>query len=355
MGKRILAVARDENPKRGFEALAAVSGGSLQLMVGKSFTEEAIKAAVEEADVVLVGMSSSKTLSEIELFAANAAIALQKPLCCYGDIAGAFNREWFAQVAPYAAVYFGASPNDASNAKKVFSNATCYGFGNPLDETMTFSRFTREEIRKRFLVASNEIMVLAPGTKTIVENCFMWANLIDILERLHVRGFAMKLILAPHPKDRSVTAKDGEGKELTIYEEFVTRSPFPVSILGSEAGFSSSDVLPGADLVVAFGGSIGRETGFKRIPVLSIGTEIAFRRMKQESGDRIPEAVSLGLARLISDENSIRAAQIVGELLDKDGSVAGRQMKRKQEEFCVPPPYRGYAIEQMWQVLTDLL
>jgi hypothetical protein len=356
MRPRVLAVAQDANPSRGFEALASVSGETMRLMVGngKSFphNEKTVSEMVVQSDVVLIGMSSSEVLAFPELVAAKAAIALRKPLACYGDIAGCFNRKWFADIAPHVAVYFGSSLNDATAAQSVFQNAVCYGFGNPLDDAMTFSRFTREEVRRRLLVGKDEVMVLAPGTKSITENCTIWGLLIDSLQQLSLKGKTIKLFLAAHPGDRSTTAVDVKGNALSLYEEFVTRSPFSVSLLDKEI-FSSSDALAGVDLVVAFGGSIGREAGFKRIPVMSIGTEVAYQRMFQETDDRIPEAVKLGLAKLVSSESSL-IAEVVDRLLNQS-SVERKLMLQQQLVHCVPPPHHGYAAEQMWRTLSALL
>ena len=359
--KKILAIAQDANPSQGFTALSDFiqtkwSSQTMQLMLGKGkefpCTNKQIQEAISDNDILLLGMSSSSRLSAPELFAGHEAVRLRKPVALFGDCDGCFNREWFLPLAHSVSLYFGVSPKDAERAKKVFPNATCYGYGNPNDEQMVFSRYSREKIREKLGVSSSESLVLASGSKTVSENCLMWAVLIDTLSVLAKQGKKVKLFLAIHPGDRSFGASDRTKEAgLLLYEELVDRAPFPVVILTKDI-CSSSDAVVGADLVVSFGGSIARESAFKQIPVVGFGFETAYQRMLKETGNRIPEMITFGIAKLVTGSRAKRAG-LINQLLTSDNPLRV-QLLKNQKRICVPPPHQGYAVEMIYEALTGL-
>lgn len=361
MNKRVILVARDAAPSGCFKRLEPILkewGLNVSLIVGngKPLTTSAdeITHAASHGNVVVLGMSSSLELAQPEIAAGEAALNAGVPYGFYGDIRRCWGRArngaWFERLAPNAAFYFGVTQYDSDSAREVFPNAKLFGTGNPLREEMAFPRFTREAVRAKLNIAPEEKLVLAPGGKFAAGNMASWVITMEALSLLATKDQHFQLALATHPGDRTPCAVDATTQtEMKLYEELVSFSPIPVQVVSKNI-LTTSDMVPGADIIVEFGSSIGIEGAYQGIPVVTLGFEILFRRTEQTNGTRTLEMVGDGLSELVVADAS-KLAGTIRRLLTPDGFA---QMRARQLELCPKPTKRGAALRRMAQVITNL-
>lgn len=351
MNKKAVLVGRDAAPSSCFKRLEPIlkeRGFDVNLIIGEgkpiAKTAEEIALAASRASVVILGMSSSFELAQPEIVAGNAARNAGVPYGFYGDVLRCWARArkgaWLEELASGATFYFGVTQADADAARGVFPKAQLIGTGNPLREEMAFPRFTREEIRTKLNVTLEEKLVLAPGGKFAAGNMASWVVVMDALSLLARDGKVFQLVLATHPGDRTPHAIDAATqKEMKLYEELVSFSPVPARIVGKDV-LTTSDMVPGADIIVEFGSSIGIEGAYQNIPVVSLGFDILFCRLEQMSGTRTLEVVGDGLSELVMADAS-KLAETIQNLLRPEGFA---RMRARQQELCPKPTERGAAL-----------
>ena len=352
----------DVAPSAAFKRLEPVlveRGFDVDLIIGEgkplAKTAEEIIFASSHASIVLLGMSSSDELARFEIMAGEAAKIATVPYGFYGDCPRCWARAragaWFEHLASGAACYLGVTREDADAAREVFQNAKCVGVGNPLHEEMAFPRFTREEVRSKLGIASEEKFVLSPGGKFAGVNMAQWAIVMEALSFLAKNGGRFQLILATHPGDRTPYAIDvATRKELKLYEELISFSPVPARIVSKDV-LATSDMVSGADIIVEFGTSIGIAGAYQNIPVVSLGLEVLFRWLEQVSGGRVLEVVEDCLSELVVADASNRADKMKN-LLTPAGFA---RMRARQQELCPRPTERGAALRKIADAIEQII
>lgn len=350
----IVMVARDAAPSGCFRRLVPVlvdRGFDTCLMIGDGRplgqSNEEIVSAVFDASLVLLGMSSSAELAEPEIIAGTAAASNKVPFGFYGDVPRCWARArpgvWFGSLAAKASFYFGVNDSDAKASGAVFPEAMCIGTGNPLREDMAFPKCTRDYVRSRLGASSTERLVLAPGDKFAAGNMTTWTVVMEALSLLANRQGAnqYRLLLSRHPGDRT---------DQSLYDELIKWSPVPVEMVGREV-LTASDMIPGIDLVVDFGGSIGIEAAYNRIPVISLQTEVQLEILKAKNGNRDLELVECVAAKVVGVNASLLASAIY-ELLTE---AAFKPMRWSQEKFYPKPAKRGEAVRKIVDALESMI
>lgn len=359
--KRVVLVGRDAAPSGCFKRLEPVlkdRGFDVTLFIGdgkplpNSLSE--ISAGVAAGGILLLGMSSSLELSEPEIVAGKAAMAVGVPYGFYGDVPLCWGRArpgaWFEELASGAQFYCGITQADADAAASVFPNARLLGTGNPLREEMAFPSFTRDEVRTKLGIAPEEKMVLAPGGKFAAGNMASWVVLMDALNYLVLSGRRFQLVLATHPGDRTAHAVDpATSKPMRLYEELALLGSVSTSVVPKET-LTTSDMVPGADIIVEFGSSIGIEGAYQGVPVVTLGFDPLFRRLEKVSGSRDIEAVTDGLSMLVH-ANFLVLAQAIGHLLTPHGFAP---MRARQLELCPRPTDRGAALRNIANAIVQV-
>ncbi len=363
MDKKIVLVARDAAPSGCFSRLAPIlreRGFDILLFIGEgkplAQSRDEIVRAAESANLVLLGMSSSLDLATPEIVAAQVAKRANVPFGFYGDVPRCWARArpgaWFEAFAASASFYLGVTEADAEMARGVFATARLIGTGNPLREEMAFPRFTREYIREALGIGSNEKLVLVPGGKFAAGNIASWVVIIDALARLQTHSRQRsQLVLATHPGDRTPSAVDAATqKEMRLYEEMISCSPVPTRIVPKQE-FTTSEMVPGADIIIEFGSSIGIEGAYQGVPVVSLGFEILFRRLEEASGTKELESVTDGLSELVvGDVSSLVSA------LRRFFTVEGfAPMRARQQELCPKPTERGAALRKIADAIAVMM
>src|SRR3989344_3709375 len=221
---KVLFVARDVAPSDALQRAANVlkdKGEYVITCLGHGKPGQDISAAtalVGQADRVVIGMSSSPELAEIEIAAASAAKNLGVTYGFYLDTANCHEREWFGTLRDNASFFLVINEKECIKVANRFPNARIYVTGNPSREDAFFPRFTREKVREKLGVSERETLVLAPGGKSPVVNIAIWSTLLDALEEAQpIPGdTSFQVIFAPHPGDRTPFAVDfGEFRKLT--------------------------------------------------------------------------------------------------------------------------------------------
>lgn len=352
MGRKVVLVARDAAPSGCFERLGSVlkeQGINVNLIIGQgkplTKTIEEIAFAASHANVVVLGMSSSLELAEPEIAAGKAAKNAGVPYGFYGDAFSSmeFARTgaWFEEIASDAAFYFCVTQADADAAREVFQNAKLIGTGNPIHEEAAFPRFTREEVRTKLGITPEEKLVLVPGNKFVGGNMAMFAIVMQALLLLTKSGQSFQLIPSIHPGDEA---------PMELYRKLVSLSPVSTRIVDKDI-FTTSEMIPGADIIVEHGSSIGNEAAYQNIPIVSLGLEILFRSFEKESGSRVIEVVDYGLSELV-DINASKLANTIRKLLTDDGFA---QMKAQQQKLYPKPKERGAALRKMADAIAHII
>jgi len=362
VNKKIVLVGRDAAPSGCFERLEPIlkrSGFEVCLFANKgkpllNSVEEVI-LAVSSADVVILGMSSSPKLAQYEIVAGESAKRAGVSYGFYGDTPRCWARArkgaWFEQLAQHAAFYFGVTQADADLSVEVFPNAQLVFTGNPLREEIAFSRFTREEVRTKLDITQGEKLVLAAGGKLTAGNMASWVLLMDALASLAKKGQCFQLIFAIHPGDRTPYAVDtATQSEMRLYDELVSLSPVPTRIVGKNL-LTTSDIVPGADIIVEFGTSIGIEGAYHDVPVVSLGFEILFRRLEQISGTRTLEVVESGLSELIIADVR-KLTDTIDYLLTPSGFA---EMYTKKQKFHPKSTERSIALRKITEAILKIV
>jgi len=337
--------------ERGYDVALVVNDGK---PVKRS--EQEIVRAVSGATVVVLGMSSAEALAGIEILAGREAKEAGIPYGFYSDIPRCWARArpgaWFEDLAEGASFYFGVNDEDAEGARDVLPHAILTATGNPLREEMAFPSLSRQESRNKLGIVDNEKMILASGGKFAAGNMAQWSLIMDALALLdETTDLHLHLILAPHPGDRTPHAIDRDsGEEMKLYEKLVSFSPVTTRIVNKDL-LTTSNMVPGADIICEHGSSIGIEGAYQGIPVISIGNEILIRRMFAVTGTRELEAVQNGISTFVGT-NAEELANQISRLLTPEGF---EPMRKRQLACCPKPTERGAALKKMADAIEKIV
>jgi hypothetical protein len=293
-------------------------------------------------------MSSSAERAQEEIIAGNAASRMG----FYGDIPNCHGRarpgSYFAPLATKASLYFGVTQADADAARAIFPNAMLVGSGNPLREQMAFPKFTREQVRERLSIKPDEKLILAAGSKFAGGNIASWMLLHEALACILHGKF--RLFLSVHPGDATIRAIDPVNqKALKLYEELAHFCSVPTRVI-EKSEISSSDLVPGADLIVDFGGSIGIEGAYQQIPSITLGFDCMWERLEEIQGSRTLELMEEKLT-LLGSTNPAKLAEQIEVLLTSAGSS---EMRRRQKARYPRPSERGATARKMAETIMAL-
>lgn len=357
---RILLIGGDASPSNAFRQLKPALCGlgfDVQCMLGdgKPFSKEPseIEVAVSVADFVLLGMSSSPKLAQVEIDAGQEAVQQGKKFGFYGDCRGCWTRakpeNWFGPLASAATLYLGVNWEDAERARLVFPNAMVSGSGNPLREEMAFPRVSRNDVRRKLGIVEGEVFVLSPGDKVSAANTARWTILMEAL--FHSKPWMFNLVLSTHPGDRATAAVDSKtGEPLELYEKLVATSPVPARLISKEF-MSTSDMMVGADLVVGLGVSTSVEAVYRRLPVVNLYTEAVHLQLMNETGSRLVETDDDGVSFSCS-LGPIELSGLVSMLLT-DGLP--QEVQQRQNELYPLPTKQGITVKNMAEAIAKVI
>lgn len=352
---KVALIAQDIAPSSAFEMLAVelmIRGHEPVSLLGKGKVFPAtlgeVRKAVRDSDIVVVGMSSSAKFAEPEIEACVSAIlqTLSKkkiPFGFYGDTYHCYERAradaWFGPYRRHADFFFAINEEEARVAKNVLVKPTLVSVatGNPIWEDYAFPKYTRAEVRAKYGVSDEELLVLSPFIKSPVINILNCGMLIEALVALQ-RKF--RIIAAFHPGD-STPAEIYEGlKDSSVAVGFLDRN------------VKVSDVLSGVDIVATWNSSsITIEAAHQRIPVIGISTDLGRRRTFSESNTEKWEPCELGISEEVRDVKELRfmLEELVGD------SVIRQNLLETQARVYPKPQAKGSAVKKMADTLESIL
>lgn len=323
--------------------LSAFLGGGKQLAA----SEDEIATAIKNANVVLVGMSSSKELSAPEIFACGAAEGAGVPYGLYADTFGcAVNRNWFGCVRKEANFVFVLNEKEAEDARKVFPKAKVVASGNPTWGAFFYPKFTREESRAKLGVKDDDVFVLCPGGKSLAINMQHWGFVVEALKYMSDdRGYNEKkwqVVFSRHPGDQS--APDA-------YNELVKFSDIKARVV-EPAEMPSSDMIPGMDLMISCCSTVEIEAVCQRKPVISYIPHTGMVRMRTTMGDKW-EPVEQGVVDGAFAGDIFGLARSINGLLKGDNDIIYRTLLGNQKMYYLEPKEKGVALRAIVSTLQE--
>lgn len=360
MKKKVVMVGRDKAPSNAFERAASLLDSEYEVKTYLGHGDP-IRASVDEiaadarsAHVLLCGMSSSPKLVAEELAAIRTAHSVGVPVILYADTHGAVKRSWFEDVREYVDGVLVISHKEAKDARALFPHVGSDGIilsGNPSVEEAFFPKVTRQEVRERLGVREDEKVILVPGYKFPAVTMPTVMATIDALNMVHEYHFF--LVVSLHPGDDAWKANnsiynDWIGYFLNVREVTDLADHLRVRVTCSkhpneDDRIGTSDILPGADLVVATMSTEEQRAACQRIPVVEYLTSIALDRMEKNFGTRDWEPCVQGIAVEVFADHRELADAILFLI-----TTAGRRYLRDAQEFHYPKPKEpGHALKVM--------
>lgn len=292
-------------------------------------TADEIADTVSQADIVLLGLSSTPSRAREELLAGQLARQKGARLALFCDTYGAYNRSWFQALIPTAHILFIVSKQETAIAQTLAPRAKIAVAGNP-DWTRHFGEppHSREQVRQQLDLGAGEQLILSVGSKEAARNFSLWNNLIMATNRMP--GKSWRLVLARHP---------GERQAAELYAELLGYSDYPIQLL---EGLSSTEALVGTDLVVSSLSTIGIAAACRRIPVIDFVTDLDKRWWQILSGNRIwPPAIQ----EASWEVDTLGGLQVGISTLLATHSPEARNMKIAQERAFAAEKMQGAAIK----------
>ena len=291
----------------------------------------------EKADLVCTGMASSDELAFPELLACGCGICARLPVALYADLPGSWRRPHFQSLMPMVNCLFVTNELTAMAVRgKYGSLLHIVASGNPEFEGFFSPKFTREEVRSR-LGIGDESLIFSPRGKSVGVNTIHWQAAIEAAIRL---GRKIQVVLGLHPRDPE--GKDG----YSALESLAQNSGVQVRFL---QGLSSSELLPGIDLMVSSASTLDYEAACLRIPVITFFSKEALERRKKDTGETSWEPCESGISHEIKDSPPEVLANAMKELLENPET-----MQKLQEEVYPKPPAKGAAVRIMAEYLAKL-
>lgn len=351
MDKTVCFLAHDAAPSQCFNRLdeeirTKFSGIKTVKFLGNGASihdqHNEIAKAVREANLLLLGMSSSSQFAESELFGGSIAKESRIPYGFYSDMPFAPYRGrdggWFSDLAKEASFLFGLLPNSTEEVVAMYPKARCVRTGNPLRDAMAFPRFSRKEIRDRLSIGSEQKLILASGDKLAVCNGLIWMLLIEALCDSDIDPV---VILSPHPGDPVLRAvSSSSGKAIGFYEDIVKYSPIP-TLLNHEKRIDTLDIVTAADLIVEFTGSASVCAAYQRVPVIHLTPRIMMEKLVDEMGEARIETLELGAAVQAPTISVSGLSQIIKELLDPATSISRKLRNAQERAYPIPVGSNG--------------
>lgn len=330
---KVFANARDVGPRSALEKITSelLANHSAQFVIYP-----------QEADVVLLGMSSSPELAEDELAACEAAVKNGIPLALFADTFRSWARPWFEPYREAVSALFVVSPTEAEKARELFPNAKIVASGNPTWEGFFFPKYRRDEVRAKLEVGDVDSMILVPGSKSLAVNMLLFGGVIDAAIML---GEAYgQVFVSLHPGDKNPPK---------LYKELADYSPIPVKFVLRDF-MSGSEMIPGADVVVESASTIGIEAACQRVPVVEYFTYAGRGNWKRQAGSVDYEPCELDIA-VEASLDTRQFSEVLNLILAKgDEWDVCRIMLERQREVFPKPVERGVAVKVIVSTLREL-
>ncbi len=331
---KIVIVTRDAGPSNTFrivaDALLREPGCTVSCFLGdgKPLPEgslEKIDEALQGADWLLTGISSSADRVVEERHAALQAKLLGVHTAVFSDIYGAYHRPWSAEVVRGANLLFITDESERDVARTyVRPEATIVASGNPYWATF-FATANRDVVRGR-LGLSEEKLVLISGSKELERNVGLFTDVVLAARRVER---PLRLLFTAHP---------GADHPRELYRSVLRWSTHTAGFLESGISLSTQELFAAADLAVTGSGStITLMAGCQRVPVIDHILPLDVLWWEELSGLSFWPPARISISRETRD--------VDGLSLGMHGLLNGgaQAMKAQQEAVLTPEKFAGAA------------
>ena len=326
----IFLVAHDRAPTAAFELLRerfakeghVVLDALLDGDASRMPHEGALESGIENADIVIVGMSTPEKNADVELRAASRANALGKPFGFYADAHGVFTRRHFATFGESASFLFVVNESELKRAKRLFPVAGNLGNIFPTGNPVWAEYFQpADKGLARTLLGSRgeeEFIVLFPGDKNGAYNVTTLGAVIESVAMME-GNFHRAVIFAPHPRDPTPHC---------VYEEIIALGN-KLAVRVAISGEKTDEILVGANVVVN-GVSVQVNAFAKGVPVIEYYSPLGQAFNESEMGST---------RRAFADSGALIPiySGIPSELADAFGNVRRSPLHLQEAQRRVMP------------------
>ena len=307
---------------------------------------ETIRAAVADADIVVVATSSC-TVAEV--IAAEEAVKLHRPLILVALGHRAWQNPDFAGVRNATRTLFVSDKEQATAAAHLFLNARIIPTGIPTYETFAFPKYTREEVREKLGIASDHKFILVPGDKDFTLNIPLAVCVLEALRTLP-NPWSYEVILTIHPGHTPFPRQESSDELLAFYQSqfdcYNSKVHIRVSCKATPFGIGTPDMVPGADLVIGINSTVLIRAAYLRIPAIAMLLAGAFSYELPHENDGWWPPVDTGAIEGIYNMSSGALREDIRELCNPRSGTS--LMRRHFQEVAYPAPQRvGSAYEKM--------
>ncbi len=355
---KVCFVGHDAAPSQCFKkvAIALDSDIAVTLIVGDGAypecSDDDLRTAVQEADFVLLGMSSQAQFAEIEIKAGQFAREAGVPYGFYSDTSFAINRAqpgfWFHDLAHDVSLVVGLMHKGVVT---IFPKAHFVATGNPIDEEMSFPPFERGVTRSKLNIDDADVLVQVSGGKFAASNCMTLLIVAEALAQQY-DGQNWRLVFTPHPGDPALQSSVEADGVPSLYAEMAAYGPVPTQIILKQE-MTSLEVLAGADVLVEFTGSISRAAAYQRIPVVSLQTESMNLFYQCEGGVLPLELVTAGAAVPVKFDVQVLANDL--RMLVMPGTPIRERILAEQREKYPLRTEKGAAVQKLCRALMHMI
>ncbi len=312
-----------------------------------SISKNEIREKVRNSKSTIV-TASNYTVSEI--FAAECAREEGKPLALIALGNNGWKNRDFTSLRNSVSLLIVGDEQEKKLAQAFFPSSQIVASGVPQYEEFAFPKNTREEVRQR-LNTKDEQLVLVVGDKTPSLNITLATVVTEALRDVATTSSEKyKIIFTLHPGHTPLPSNCGL---IGFYEyAFLDLAlPIHVSLKGDPFGIGTTDMLPGADVVISVNSMALIQAACLRIPAISILLSGGFpnHSLPKDQFDWWAPIQTGAIAGVYNtDSNYLR--RMLEVAFDPDPNI--RNMRIKVQERAYPRPNKiGQAYEIMLRSL----
>lgn len=313
---KILLVARDPSPSRAFRKVATCAlklSHDVHAVLGDGqdieLTSNELDAAIEWADVLLVGMSSSEQFSALERRCCEHAVRQALPFGLFSDSFECWRRQHFASVRESARYLFVSSEAEVPEAQKLYPHATVAASGNPIWEDLVIP-YSRDQARGSLNVG-HMMLIVCPGNKAEASDPpNKNVQLVRAVSSAYA-GLDVHVVFHPHPGDHA---------DDSYYREHL--AGVADVVLRNDKDAKAQWVRAANAVVSACSPSTDLQALIHGIPCVNVLDDEVCARLRREFDADVPPMVAYGyvIQAEMGDPDSIRRAlELAHERMEQGG------------------------------------
>lgn len=293
-----------------------------------------VEQNLADADAVIVGLGSDNAPYQVEVSAAERAVALGKPLVLLTDWPGTIRGRTESRLSSgvLVKVVLAIVPKgDGQLAHEVCPSAQVLETHHPDIEGVNVVVVSKLELRQELGIANNAYVVVITGSKTREVN----EEVLSLVKEAELADVQFLFLAHPGEQDTPVSVYEGYGAKVI---------PAGTVVCGQKA--TSDFLLPAADAFLNIASTSADRAGFLRIPVLWAQTPKVRAILKKNSGSEVPPECQ-GEKPVAVAVESVDGLQTVIAGLRSKPDWADLLRERQEKAYPLPTPTKGTAAKAM--------